>query len=308
MAYPREARQRRTVTIEADFSKLSTAEIMEQFGVSDRKVAWRARTSGQKTLRVKSGLADFQFHHASGLVVDSDDENRQISILVELGEEKIIVKTVWQEQPLKLVVGDEVMVSWFSYKTGPETRVHLYTHPSAVEAVGRWNHMPALYKRVHPITGDLGHKAETVVMEALRRKGLRVEHASDFADEKLGVDLWVLFPIGKEWQWLPLDVTIQISSSLDEAGKAKKSFDRGVISARVFPRQITEENYEEIFQRIKAEITSQVKLAKMKDFVLMSRQVARVRELYWNKKHSQAKSTRRPAKKIVAKNDEWQLV
>lgn len=272
-SYELSGQTKKRVRIERDFSKMSVPEIVEKYGVH-RSTAWRARKTGFLMAPIRDESVEEFCHYASGKVMGFDSGKNQVVVELQNGA---IVKTNWSSHALPFRIGQRVEVSWVSDKP-EETRRHFYTQPSAVEKVRAWTRKSS-YQRIHEDTTTFGHQAEAVVLEALEKHGVRVERATDFEDEKLGVDLWAFLKVGGAWRWMPLDVTVQITSSLTEDGKARGSLEKGVISTRVFPNSVVTKALDEIFDRVKAEVTTQAKLAQAKHISLLSREQARDKEL-----------------------------
>jgi len=136
-----------------------------------------------------------------------------------------------------LKIGDRVVVSWISPKEYPRSyRGSMYVDSDAVEKIDKWSRLSS-YKRKHiKDTLSMPFRTEAYLIQYLQESGIRAEPATDFEDERLGIDLWVFlkadqFDLGVGWQWIPVDVTLRSDlSPYDKGSKYNTCFQRGVIA------------------------------------------------------------------------------
>lgn len=112
---------------------------------------------------------------------------------------------------------------------------------SAVEPAGYWRRASA-YQPLHAENQTQGKLAEELFIKLVSQAGIRIEHATPFEDEWLGIDAWMFTSLGPEfwgeygltrrWDWLPLDFTFQ---RLDFTGEDPESKAEKVLGRHVVP-------------------------------------------------------------------------
>lgn len=139
-----------------------------------------------------------------------------------------------------LRVGDEVVVSWLAIGSSPRKfRGVRYVDADAVEPVGKWRRESAYQRRFRIEEDSIGTIAERAVLKAVSSVGVRVEKATDYEDEVLGVDLWTFLKLDAGWTWLPIDVTVQRDKDIfDAESKYQKAFERGVLIVLIDPEAV----------------------------------------------------------------------
>lgn len=83
-----------------------------------------------------------------------------------------------------------------------------------------------------------GFRLEAAAISKLKQCGVRVERATDYEDEILGIDCWLfLQDVGwdeTQWRWYPVNLTLR--SDMDKyqnSSKYHKCFGKGVLPIRL---------------------------------------------------------------------------
>jgi hypothetical protein len=164
------------------------------------------------------------------------------SIAIALTTEKKVVQTDDKHQHNErlrgfLRSGSEVVCSWWRRHSGGDAGAPSIIVPTAVEHANRWR-LSSSYQNLYSHSRRIpGINAEYWFRDMLWAAGVRADHATGFADEHLGVDLWVFLFYGKQWRWIPVDVTFKklYRDSGTPTSKFSKAMSRGVFPVRISP-------------------------------------------------------------------------
>lgn len=133
-------------------------------------------------------------------------------------------------------VGQKVIVSWFATNNPQKTPAYCHTtgeyyvSDDAIEYPGQWRRN-SNYTRRYPKGDTSGFAAEATFLQDLAALGWRVEPATDFEDEKLGVDGWIFLSYRHKWMWVPIDITILTDSNdYSFSKKLSRNMRRGIIT------------------------------------------------------------------------------
>lgn len=188
-----------------------------------------------------------RYHHEQGVVVGGSPERPYIEL--ESGNE------VWADRgPVgeTFYKKDKVVVAWKSQGPYPKPeRSIAHVECQAVELVTKW-HRRSTYERLFD-TVRLSFEVESEALCALRKVGVRAEKATDFEDERLGVDFWVLLNYTGAWIWYPVDVTLRSDlQRFVHTSKYSQVFEKRVLLVRfgngheVTPEEIMNQMHEQI--------------------------------------------------------------
>lgn len=132
--------------------------------------------------------------------------------------------------------GSEVICSW-RHRDHTRRDAPAIIHPMAVEGVNQWRR-PSSYRNLysHSRGTSPGINAEYWFKDMLLAAGVRADHSTGFADEHLGVDLWVFLLYMGTWRWIPVDVTFEKLKKLNGTPTSKFST---AIARGVFPLRLT---------------------------------------------------------------------
>ena len=138
------------------------------------------------------------------------------SLAIKLLPSRQIVPTSENASTTSLVargmpISSSVVVSWICPVRKPRG-IPDELDANAIEPANRWlrtsRYQPS-FDHADTKLARPGTRAEFWFLDALRRYGIRADHATPFEDEQLGVDIWAFLTLGGSWRWLPIDVTLR---------------------------------------------------------------------------------------------------
>lgn len=141
--------------------------------------------------------------------------------------------------------GMRVVFSWLSQSPGAHEYPR-YVDPTAVECIGLWERTSSYIPKFSKSSGLHCRLAEQVFIRRVREFGLRIEHATPFEDERLGIDAWWHCRLGNRlsdanwhrgsiWRWIPIDFTYRRLNldTGDPSAKKAAAKDRGVVPIKL---------------------------------------------------------------------------
>ncbi|HMR54967.1 MAG TPA: hypothetical protein PKD34_00025 [Candidatus Doudnabacteria bacterium] len=152
-------------------------------------------------------MSDYRYYHSRGLVTNF---NHVVGTEIRLEfEGGFSVRTF--ERNFRASIGQEVIVSWCTKNSDGTPHYEngdFFVSDQAIELPNQWERT-SVYVRKYEKDDREGFRAEREIIQQLNEVGWRVEQATDFEDEKLGIDCWVFMSVANQWIWVPVDITIK---------------------------------------------------------------------------------------------------
>lgn len=176
-----------------------------------------------------------KYNFAKGVVV------KLSPLVVQMGNGLIVRQKLQENGNWVPRLNQQVIASWSSTgstKNPRKFRGEYYIDDTAIEPIGLWSRI-SQFRRIHyKDEQSLPFIAEEVIANVLESNGIRAEKATNFEDEKLGVDLWIFLKSGDIWKWYPIDITLRRDTDVHRGEKFDKGFQRGIITISLDPKKV----------------------------------------------------------------------